>query len=156
MIDRWVFLVILFALSTLVSGCTPPLYKPYTAYEGPPRPTEEIAVLYCDHRCGMILDPSGAVHDLRIVRPVFFDPIYLEPGDYKMTIPYWFSVNFYSSDYYTGHIPVTFEAGHTYRILQEHRCKVLWWGERTADVWIKDETTDTIVVERLGLRHNCN
>ena len=159
-IQRRIVWVVLFALSMLVGGCANRIYKSYTAYEGPPRPAEEIAVLYCERRCGKILDPSEAVHDLRHIAHFWstesFDDIYLEPGEYKVTILYWFRRNIYSSNQYTSYIPINFEAGHTYRILHEAECKVLWFGERTADVWIKDETTDTIVAERHGLRHNCN
>ena len=145
MIDRWVFLVIL-----LISGCAD-TYKPYVAYEGSPHPNEKIAVLHCEYRCGIIIDSSGTRHDLRPTS-VIFDPVYLEPGEYKVWITYWFSLSALQRDQYTQ-VPVTFEAGHTYRILSERRCKT-WWGvERTGDVWIKDETTDTIVVER---KYNCN
>ena len=160
-IQRRIVWVVLFALSMLVGGCANRIYKSYTAYEGPPRPAEEIAVLYCERRCGKILDPSEAVHDLRHIAHFWstesFDDIYLEPGEYKVTILYWFRKNIYSSNQYTSYIPINFEAGHTYRILQEHDCELLFFGgEDTADVWIKDETTDTIVAERHGLRHNCN
>jgi hypothetical protein len=150
-IDRWVFLVILFALSTLVSGCTSTItYTPYIAYEGPPQPNEEIAILYCERSCGIIVDQNGTKHDLRDTSAVTFDPIYLEPGEYKVWIMYWFSLSILQRHQYT-YVYVTFEAGHTYRILEERRCKT--WGDRNADVWIKDETTDTIVAER---KHNCN
>jgi len=160
-IDRWVFWVILFPLAASVGGCST-TYKSYTAYEGPPRPTEEIVVLHCDGRCGRIYDRDrGGVHDLRPVRhfwssPEYVGDVFLEPGKYEIAVRYWGARNIYSSDYYTS-FQLDFQAGHTYRVLQEEDCG--HWpfgGEDTADVWIKDETTDTIVAERHGLRHNCN
>ena len=147
----YVFLVIL--LGALLSGCST-TYKPYVAYEGSPRPNEEIAILHCKNRCGIIIDSSGTRHDLRPIVGWFsaevFDPVYLKPGEYKVGIMYWFSLSALKPHRYTL-VPVTFEAGHTYRVLDERRCKK--WGERSADVWIKDEITDTIVAEQ---KYNCN
>ena len=158
-IQRRIVWVILFVLAASVGGCST-TYKSYTAYGGPPRPTEEIAVLHCDGRCGRIYDRDrGGVHDLRPIHHFwsseYVGDVFLEPRKYGIAVRYWGARNIYSSDYYTG-FQLDFQAGHTYRVLHEAECKVFGFGERTADVWIKDETTDTIVAERHGLRHNCN
>ncbi|MCI0563332.1 MAG: hypothetical protein MN733_33060 [Nitrososphaera sp.] len=155
-IRRWAYWVMLSSLAASVGGCT--TYKSYTAYEGPPRPAAETAILHCEGHCGLMIDRErGIIHDLRTISGEGIKEVTLEPGEYGLSPVYWFSQTIFSHNLATQYIPIEFQAGHTYRILQEEECE-LWpfGGENTADIWIKDETTDTIVAERHGLKHNCD
>jgi hypothetical protein len=145
-------------LATLVAGgCS--FQSSLTGYDGPERPDSEIAILDCDGLCrGIYNMDTGETYDVDSVDHFLFmehvGVVYLEPGQYRITILYWGAKTPWAGNFTTS-VSLPLEAGHRYLIEGEVDCD--YWGpDDTTDIWITDETTDTIIAERRKLRHNCS
>lgn len=148
--------LILLPLAVLASGCG--YQKSVTLYEGAERPAEEIAIFDCDGLCTTMMNlDTNSVRDLSHVDHFFVmektGKLYLEPGNYRFWIMYWGGKTPWADDYITS-VTITLEAGHAYLVEGDVDCD--YWGNDVTDIWITDETTDTAIVERKGLRHGCN